>query len=212
MNGSVFFFSFSCSRCSRYFWVDAFFYRSQFFFLSIVASHNENHCISNSLWSKGVCRCVNWLFAYDTWFLFLLIVIFVCFLCWRSHTHIFHIEHATRCVFQFLFRPFGSALYCYAFGLIYSCVFFFLPLWLRLQYMAKVQCIWYLCMCQFVISYVFFLLFLLVLMKRDEQRASEIVFHFALLFHSHFDENRNVWDALISRIQWNEKQNFNYSH
>lgn len=95
--------SFFCSCCSRYFWAVAFFYRLHIFFprafrfvsfglriLSALSSHYENHCISNSVCSKWVCRCVNWLFAYDTWFLVLLIVVLVasCDHTYsRMHTH-----------------------------------------------------------------------------------------------------------------------------
>lgn len=91
--------------------------------LGALSSHYENHCISNSLCSKWVCRCVNWLFAYDTWFLFLLIVVTDASYL-RSYTVYTNFSHCTHETMR---------SYCSVFGLIHIPFF----QWFRLQYMLK---------------------------------------------------------------------------
>lgn len=137
------------------------------------ASHNGNHRISNSLWSKGVCRCVNWLFAYDTWFLFLLIIILVCFLLTITYTHFSHWARLRDAFFRFSFARSAARLYCYAFGLIYPCVlFFFFVYGCDCNTWPKCNA-FDICVCVGLLLVMFYF-FLLVSTKRDDKKSERV--------------------------------------
>lgn len=157
---------------------------------------------------RDVCKST--IFAYDTWFLFVLIVLLRLFLIPTiMDTHFFKLSRLgdAFCWFGYVW------LYCYVFSLIYSSFYF--PQWFRLQYMAKVQRVSYSNACvrererKKACCWLCFFFFFLFWQK--------IVFHFALLYHSHFDEIQcsGWYDALVyafDGMQPNQKQIFNYSH
>lgn len=89
-------------------------------------------------------------------------------------------------------------LYCYVRFFISSAFYLFLSQWFPIAIHAKMQCVPHIAV-SYVMSesvlwtlWVFLWLLLLLfffLFWRDEERERTIVFHFALFYHSHFDES-----------------------